>query len=76
MSAVQLQAEAVVPATADAHTPVVVASVLHRGAVEIFGSTKLVGGTRLGSWTANKMELVYFPPTGELRIWWTMGGGW
>ena len=39
---------------------------------EIFGKTKITGGTRMGSWSANKMELVFFPPTGELRIWWTM----
>ncbi len=63
----------VTPVGFDADTPVVVASV--RGtasAGEIFGKTKITGGTRMGSWSANKMELVFFPPTGELRIWWTM----
>ena len=30
------------------------------------------GGTRMGNWDADKMELVYFPATTELRIWWTM----
>ena len=26
--------------------------------------------TRKCSWSADKMELVYFPPTEELRCWW------
>ena len=63
----------ITPATFGADAPVVVASV--RGtasAGEIFGKTKITGGTRMGSWSANKMELVFFPPTGDLRIWWTM----
>ena len=63
----------VTPATFDASTPVVVAAI--RGSAsagEIFGKTKITGGTRMGSWSANKMELVYFPPTGQLRCWWTM----
>jgi hypothetical protein len=63
----------VTPREFDASTPVVVAAV--RGsssAGEIFGKTKITGGTRMGSWSANKMELVFFPPTGELRCWWTM----
>lgn len=63
----------VTPATYDGATPVVVASVRGSAAAgEIFGKTKISGGTRLGSWTANKMELVFFPPSGELRCWWTM----
>ena len=63
----------VTPPTFDSSTPVVVAAV--RGsssAGEIFGKTKITGGTRMGSWSANKMELIFFPPTGELRCWWTM----
>ena len=63
----------VTPPDFDASTPVVVAAV--RGsssAGEIFGKTKITGGTRMGSWSANKMELIFFPPTGELRCWWTM----
>lgn len=63
----------VTPAQFGMDTPVVVASI--RGtssAGEIFGKTKITGGTRMGSWSADKMELVFFPPTGELRVWWTM----
>ena len=64
-------ADRVTPAAFDAQTPVVVAAV-SKGAASIFGSTKLTGGTRMGSWSADKMELVYFPGTNELRVWWTM----
>ena len=38
----------------------------------IFGSTKLRAGTRLGSWEVKKMDIVFKPKQGELRIWWTM----
>jgi hypothetical protein len=55
----------------DNETPVVVASVT-QGAATIFGSTKLTGGARLGSWSADKMELVYFQPTQQMRCWWIM----
>jgi hypothetical protein len=63
----------VTPATFDASTPVVVAAIRSSASAgEIFGKTKITGGTRMGSWSANKMELVFFPPTGQLRCWWTM----
>ena len=64
-------ADSVTPEEFSEETPVVVAA-LSRGAADVFGSTKLTGGTRMGSWSADKMELVFFPPTGELRCWWTM----
>ena len=64
-------ADQVTPAEFNHATPVVVANVT-KGAASIFGSTKLTGGTRMGSWKADKMELVYFPSTQELRCWWTM----
>lgn len=66
-------ADSVTPAGefSEVSTPVIVASV-SRNASLIFGATKLTGGTRMGSWHADKMELVYLPPTRELRIWWTM----
>lgn len=68
-------AASVVPADFSASTPVVVASVLTSKAIgEIFGHTKIKGGTRLGSWTANKADIVFYPPTGQLRVWWTMSG--
>merc|ERR1712080_357190 len=37
-------------------------------AAAIFGATKIKGGTRLGSWSANKMELVFRPKERELRV--------
>ena len=64
-------AVSVTPAEFSESTPVVVASV-KAGAANIFGTTKLTGGTRLGSWSADKMELIFFPATKELRCWWTM----
>ena len=63
----------VTPADFDSDTPVVVA-LATRGASTIFGSTKLTGGTRMGSWTANKMQLIYTPATQQMSCWWTMGG--
>lgn len=63
----------VMPASFCATTPVVVALVEgHDSAAQIFGKTKITGGTRMGSWTADKMEIVYFPATSAMRIWWTM----
>ena len=41
-------------------------------AAAIFGSTKLKTGTRMGSWGADKMDIVFKPRQEELRIWWTM----
>jgi len=45
---------------------------------KVLGKTRVVassgGGGGLGAkaWTADKAELVFFPPTGELRVWWSM----
>lgn len=56
-----------------APTPVVVASVRRAAAMgEIFGHNKIKGGTRMGSWAANKGKLVYFPEERRMRVWWTM----
>lgn len=63
-------ADSVVPPKFDATTPVVVASTKQMG--EIFGKSKIKGGTRLGSWSADKGDLIFFPSSGELRVWWTM----
>ena len=63
----------VTPAEFSDATPVVVAAVEgSASAAEVFGATKIKGGTRLGSWQADRVELVYFPPSQQLRIWWTM----
>jgi hypothetical protein len=64
----------VTPANFNSTTPVVSALVNgydHIG--EVCGRSKITGGTRLGSWHARKMEFIYIPSTGELRIWWIMG---
>ena len=62
----------VVPADFSTETPVVVA-LATKGASTIFGSTKLTGGTRMGSWTANKMQMIYTPSRRQMSCWWTMG---
>lgn len=63
----------VTPARFDDATPVVVASIRSTAAMgEIFGKSKVSGGTRLGSWAADRGDVLYFPPTKELRVWWTM----
>ncbi|GIQ82480.1 hypothetical protein KIPB_003629 [Kipferlia bialata] len=64
-------ADTVLPSTFDTTSPVVVASVTGN-AHYIFGSTKLSGGTMYGSWSANRMELVFIPSEKKMRIWWTM----
>ena len=66
-------AQSVMPSTFDATTAVVVASIEgSEAAGAVFGYTKICGGTRLGSWSANKMELIFFPRSKEMRVWWTM----
>ena len=66
-------ASQVTPATFNKTTPVVVAQLKDSKSIgEVFGHSKIKGGTRMGSWTADKADIIYFPPTGELRAWWTM----
>jgi hypothetical protein len=66
-------ADSVVPALFDKTTPVVVCHVKNTQAMgEIFGHSKIKGGTRMGSWSANKADFIFFPQSGELRVWWTM----
>ena len=63
----------VTPADFDAASPVVVAAIHGSAAMgEIFGKSKITGGTRCGSWSADRGEIVYFPATREMRVWWTM----
>ena len=53
--------------------PVLVVSILSTDLIaNVFGATKIKGGTRLGSWSADKCEIVYVPQTKEMRVWWTM----
>ena len=66
-------ASKVTPAGFDSKTEVVLAEVNSTQQIaEIFGSTKIRGGTRYGSWSARKMDLVFKPQEGQLRAWWVM----
>ena len=62
----------VVPKEFTEETPVVVASVRRAGAETIFGKTKIMGGNRMQTWYGYKFDLIYYPPTQCLKIWWTM----
>lgn len=53
--------------------PVIVASI--KGSdnmAAIFGATKIKGGNRMASWSADKGEIIYLPESKEMRVWWTM----
>lgn len=66
-------AATVTPPSFDASTPVVVASTTSRDAIgEMFGKSKIAGGNRMQTWRADKADVIYFPPSQELRVWWTM----
>ena len=53
--------------------PVVVVNVKGSDKIgNIFGKTKITGGTRLGSWDADNMDIIYCPDTQNMRCWWTM----
>lgn len=66
-------AKSVVPDKFDKTTPVVVCCVEGTQALgEIFGRSKIKGGTRLGSWSADRGDVIFFPATGKMRVWWTM----
>ena len=65
----------VTPAEFDGSTPVVLAQIDSTEQIgKIFGVSKIRDGTRLGSWSASKMDLVFLPKeaSGQLRAWWTM----
>ena len=67
-------ADKVTPVGFDSKTELVLAEVNSTQQIaEIFGSTKIKGGTRYGSWSARKMDLVFKPQEGELRAWWVTG---
>ena len=65
----------VTPADFDGSSPVVLAQIDSTEQIgKIFGVSKIRNGTRLGSWSASKMDLVFQPreASGQLRAWWTM----
>jgi hypothetical protein len=66
-------ATSMLPLEYSIHAPVIVVSIIgSEGIGEVFGSSKITGGTRMGSWKANKMDIIYVPETKVLRCWWTM----
>ena len=72
-------ASKVTPAQFDNSTPVVVAQLDSTEQIgKIFGVSKIRNGTRLGSWSASRMDLVFLPKesSGQLRAWWTMHDYW
>ena len=63
----------VVPPAFDAATPVVVAHLVGSAAIgEVFGHSKIKGSTRLGGWSADEADLIFFPAEKRMRVWWTM----
>merc|ERR1719381_209737 len=65
----------VTPADFDSSSPVVLAQIDSTEQIgKIFGVSKIRDGTRLGSWSASKMDLLFLPgeASGQLRAWWTM----
>ena len=69
--------DGVIPQSFNEETPVIVASCSSQQTMEeVFGVTKVKGGTRLGSTSAKKGEIIYFPQTQVLRVWWKMGTLW
>ena len=66
-------ATSVTPADFDKDSPVVVAKVEGSDAAgEIFGKTKIKGGSRMGSWSADRVDIIFYPSEGEADVWWTM----
>ena len=61
----------VVPAVFTSDTPVVLVKVSGNQKIEaICGNTRKA--TRMESWSATNMDLIYVTATKELRMWWTM----
>ena len=60
------------PENFDESTPVVVARSSQPAA--IFGSSKITGGSRYGTFRANHAEFIYVASTKKLSVWWTMSG--
>jgi hypothetical protein len=70
-------ASSVTPAAWDATSPVVVARIEGSTALgEAFGKTKITGGSRMGTWTADVCDVIFRPQTSKADLWWTMQGGW
>lgn len=65
--------DTITPSKYDNNTEIVLCSIESFDKMkEIFGSTKLQGGNRMRTWHARSMDIIFFPKTSKLRIWWTM----
>lgn len=65
--------DTITPSTYDQNTEVVHCSIGSFDKMrEIFGSTKLQGGNKMKTWKARSMDIIFFPKTSKIRIWWTM----
>jgi hypothetical protein len=66
-------ASLITPSSFDQETPVVVAQINGSGKIaKIFGKTKIAGGTCLGSWVTNEMDIIFYPSQNEITCWWKM----
>lgn len=66
-------ADSIVPAEWTVQTPVVVAHL--RGSTqiaEICGASKIKAGSRVETYTADRMDIIFFPGESKARLWWTM----
>jgi len=63
----------VLPKNFNKDTAVILAQAVNSGQItSIFGPTKVRVLRGSYSWVATKMDLVFLPSTGELRMWWVM----
>lgn len=53
-------------------TPVVLAQVEGAQVAELCGATKIRAGSRVQTWSAHKMDIVFLPKDGKIRVWWVM----
>jgi hypothetical protein len=66
-------ASRVTPADWTEASPVVVARIEGRAALgEAFGKSKIVGGNRYQTWSAEKCDVVFRPADKAAALWWTM----
>ena len=65
-------ASRVTPDVFSEDSPVVVARLNGAAAGEVFGKTKLRGGSMYKTWSADCVDVVYYPATATADIWWTM----
>ena len=62
------------PSKYSAKSEVIVCRAQTQGIAEMFGATKVKGGNRYSTFTANNMDLIFYPSTNRIDVWWTMDG--